>query len=123
MREIKFRAWYKNKMVMIYPKGLAFDKTGVNILWLNDYEDGNFPEVRGWTGNAFFELMQYTGLKDKNGKEIYEGDIIIADWHDTTPTEIVLPGWFYTVNEYYGAEDCEIIGNIYENPELLTNKM
>lgn len=87
---------------------------GIQILEYDEDKESFFDSTK-----EKIELMQYTGLHDKNGREIFEGDIIIADWHDTTPTEIVLPGWYYTANEYYGAEDCKVIGNIYENPELI----
>lgn len=64
MREIKFRAWYRNSMRF-------FDKPE-DFKWFFCGNDG--PE-RTLTS---CELMQYTGLKDKNGKEIYEGDILKA---------------------------------------------
>jgi len=76
-------------------------------------------------------IMQYTGLKDKNGKEIYEGDIVKYQYDEGDGfrwnTEIItwmdnLTGWFPIVVGYHSGfsmKDLEIIGNIYENPELL----
>lgn len=61
-----------------------------------------------------FELMQYVGKKDKNGREIYEDDIFTLNWSSVTEKYIVVinKGW---------QSDCiiEVIGNIYENPDLL----
>ena len=65
-------------------------------------------------------IMQFTGLLDKNGKEIYEGDIIKADWHWEEPKQVSLNfDWIYDFQEYgLDGDNLEIIGNIYENPEL-----
>ena len=96
-REIKFRAWNKNDETFTY-----FD--------LNDQVE---PMGR--------PITQFTGLKDKNGKEIYEGDLIKADWHWEEPVEVELgPFWFHEMIEYgLDGKNFEVIGNIYENPELL----
>ena len=66
MREYKFRAWDKENESMIYPKGILFDGRVVN------FGCGVLEAFEG------YEIMQYTGLKDKNGKEIYEGDKLEA---------------------------------------------
>jgi uncharacterized phage protein (TIGR01671 family) len=75
-----------------------------------------------------YALMQFTGLKDKNGKEIYEGDIVLgrdSDGHigkDYPLTTVVFRGGAF-VDDYWHAylspTSEEVIGNIYENPELL----
>jgi hypothetical protein len=129
MRGIKFRAWDKDNKEMIYqsenttkPNGImeaqfTFDEMGAWIFTRN-YGEQVCNEVKN------FELMQYTGLKDKNGKEIYEGDIDGSD----EPMYVVfengsfglkykdMPNYFDTCIDW---NRVEIIGNIYENPELL----
>jgi len=120
-----------------------------------DYFHLTHGDSYGIGGDIFpeYEIMQYTGLKDKNGKEIYEGDIMKVldrDWVDmerdtrtfvvyyakdafilTTPTGIkeresenpntYNKNWIEAkLSREYGRDRFEIIGNIYENPELLT---
>lgn len=100
MREIKFRAWDRKTKTMF---------GGVNNI--SPRED--------------YELMQFTGLKDKNGKEIYEGDVL--RFLDKQIYEKVLfkngmfvREWAEQENPLYlGLDHFEIIGNIWENPELL----
>jgi uncharacterized phage protein (TIGR01671 family) len=121
MREIRFRAWDDEVKVMYYRIGL----TPFEILL---YEDvGNkmkVPEIVGRIGIERDEIhvMQYTGLKDKNGKEIYESDIVATDGYGNQKVHYDAP-MFRVGNldslEYWTGKDVEVIGNIYENPELL----
>lgn len=107
MREIKFRIWNLNtKRMAHWEEVRAVFRDLYGYSWLNDSEI-SIP-------------MQYTGLKDKNGKEIYEGDIynyngevdVFESMQDFYSSELI----------EYRVEQGEIIGNIYENPELLNNK-
>lgn len=112
MREIKFRAWDSERQTMENKSALAFSKYGV-VLY--DYE----------------QLMQYTGLKDKNEVEIYNKDIIkdgsrlwiveISSLYGVVlrllkDKKITRP---YVKFEKHLIIDFEVIGNLYENPELL----
>ncbi len=115
MRQIKFRAW-DEKLKMMMPE---VDLSGP----LQSYK---------WLGRTDLPIMQFTGLLDKNGKEIYEGDIVKCR-HIDVPAQVVYEialgyGLRDTKNHWQGqlktyAEDYEIIGNIYENPELLEDNI
>jgi uncharacterized phage protein (TIGR01671 family) len=127
MREIKFRAWDKKDNVM----------RQVNMMTVSEnhnYQTYYFleptSENNGFRYTPDVELMQYTGLKDKNGKEIYEGDIIRHDWglnkitfedYSFTAEHIISFDGAFNCNLYLSdiGSDCEVIGNIYENPELI----
>lgn len=115
MREIKFRAWDRrhNEMILID-----------DFYWFEENQVHSQDEACGTTGD--FVLMQYTGLKDKNGVEIYEGDIVRAidvissvEWVNDGFWEIAAPGTAEStlLGNHIGV--IEVIGNIYENPELL----
>jgi len=110
MREIKFRGWDDEEKIMLEPQDLSQG----GIYWL-------------WLGRKDVVLMQYTGLKDKNGKEIYEGDIVKTDsganqFVDYRNDFACFCLRFKTGGASLsidGAPNYEIIGNIYENPNLL----
>ena len=107
MRAIKFRAWDKEN-------GRMLDWGEVGKVLHTHYFDV-------WVDEGGFVLMQYTGLKDKNGQEIYEGDII--KYRDAIEG-VTIPGIYYWEADEnppgpLEAEKCEVLGNIYENPELL----
>lgn len=118
MRDIKFRAWNHDSKRM----SEVFDLTD-DIEWYKDER-------------PCYDLMQFTGLTDKNGKEIYEGDILATendgkDGADEWKEEII--GAVDWDNQYaqftnmpsnddesiYSLEYVKVVGNIYENPELL----
>ncbi len=115
MRKLKFRAWDTVNKKMITP-----------FLILHERGLSNYSEV-----DSFYDLMQYTGLKDKNGKEIYEGDILEEE-----------PGYYFEVvwseewakfklqhrtkavqyPEWNRGVNMTVIGNKWDNPELLKEK-
>jgi|SRR5580658_1601710 uncharacterized phage protein (TIGR01671 family) len=137
-REIKFRAWDSDFKRWVEPATIAVVSAGLMFYidgrWKLDYE----PTVR---------LMQFTGLKDKKGKEVYEGDILRQHW----PNDRISLARIYFNEDLAGfkarnivtddwtkeglvahlkeqrdngyiislSQDSEVIGNIYENPELL----
>lgn len=135
MREIKFRAWFKEENRMIEWEQLHIENDDCGLMvWIGENGD-NFGTASGYPIDDF-ELMQYTGLKDKNGKEIYEGDILRGIEHKSNSTfvngeyqgthewdndiEIIVdftPSNMQLVDAY--KSKCEVIGNIYENQELL----
>lgn len=142
MREFKFRAWDRDKKRFWTQKEMN--------------ETGGFYYSYGLTPDEDdFDLMQYTGLKDKNGKEIYERDIVHKiswyanermgkDWEVTGDVYYKKGIYFVRCSVFEGDQwngglvhkklaevvsdfepeefSCEIIGNIYENPELMEDK-
>ena len=123
MREIKFRAWLSDtendeNAGMIYSSKIRMVK-----FWKSFYD---------WTGNIKV-LMQYTGLKDKNGREIYEGDIVevvgkgfvgyyakgIVEYNECFAEFIVRSLRTNNTYEMNCNHEYRVIGNVYENPELL----
>ena len=134
-REIKFRAWDKtykrmNYKVQVGNTDYADQNYTCNSIWV-DYGD---RKSVGWMNadDKCIDLMQFTGLKDKNGKEIYEGDIIKFEYNIGREIigEIIWSiGGYYVVktsDEKWNKKiipypiELELIGNIYENADLLS---
>ena len=132
-RKIKFRAWDKMIQKMIGVKFLEYlcvgDDVVVSVIYKPDKMGGYEPKKCEQLTNYEVEnlvIMQYTGIKDSHGEEIYEGDII-RSWSDKHKGESI----FVMEHESYGNGAgfhihgdpyWEIIGNIYENPELINNE-
>ena len=120
MREIKFRAWDKKSITMDY-----FD-----LMDLVQPASDSLIYSSGVASPEKKEIMQFTGLKDKNGREIYEGDILLGTWgHFDEPRHYEVkwaddmagfdPFVCYSDAEEFDTKNCEVVGNIYKNPELL----
>lgn len=142
-KEIKFRAWSIAKNIMLYPSDKLHITCNEGYWHLEncyDYEDDGIGSK--WDGDETdCILMQFIGLKDKNGKEIYEEDIVKRhfagvysktgdgkdvedkDWWDEKPVVAnIQSGIWHKPNDYWVWQEIvefEVIGNIYENPELL----
>lgn len=130
MREIKFRAWDKDEELMHNQSDciVIFDDIGEDVY----VKDGSSVKAL-----YSYRLMQYTGLKDKNGKEIYEGDIINAIVKAKYSKKMIIGyvkwdrgqfdiyqgfdtcDWLDSLYNCVGFYDVEVIGNIYENEDLL----
>ena len=118
MREIKF-------------KFLMEDGEVTESYYLKELIDlDSYISVESEYSSKIKQELQYTGLKDKNGIEIYEGDIIEYDFNkfnyriEFLNAEFIARRFYENIENLYPGEfdygkECKVIGNIYENPELL----
>ena len=132
MKEIRFRAWEKDYKYMNYKVmvGNVWDEE--NYQWVDpkrvDYECA--PGWKHFDENSNIELMQYTGLKDKNGTEIYEGDIVLDKLNNEYGEVVFDEGCFLVLwqegqNTVYQATRefyIEVVGNVYENENFLRSE-
>lgn len=123
MREIKFRVW--NEEFKLFDTLLKDDY----------YGDGNIGFVDCFVGNEEDIWEQFTGLHDKNGREIYEGDVVkVYGFSKVTVGKVIYEDYYFTLDGFCdtGTDrpemafsegefevNYEVIGNIHENPELL----
>jgi uncharacterized phage protein (TIGR01671 family) len=147
MREIKFRVWIKEESKMIY---LDDKNNDVEINFLSNLTSNHetYWEVNTKVSDhlhahmtQYFDsrndenvLMQYTGLKDRNGKEIYEGDILNMTYHGSVSIVkpeikgvVIFERCSFIIEENGISlgkigRSLEVIGNIYMNPELLESE-
>ena len=122
----KYRLWDKNKQVMYDNSQLIIWNGNV---YANDSKKLTCNNLKGWSVDDDY-LMQSTGLFDKYGQEIFEGDIIKMSkdvYSEPTYYEVVRHrgGAYRLESKQHGCElwlrhtDCEVVGNVYENKELL----
>ena len=122
MREIKFRAFIKHLNCIADVISIDFSKKEVEV-YLPDRD-----EIRFYFFNDV-ELLQFTGYKDRNGDEIYEGHIVKVTWRydsDIGTVKYIRNGFFVGDMKRHTpislgsiSATYEVIGNVYENPELL----
>jgi uncharacterized phage protein (TIGR01671 family) len=122
-RKIKFRAWIESAKIMTEIDKIDFRNNEVAF---------GFHDI----GVVYFrsinevELMQFTGLEDKNGKQIYEGDILKIYYQNNQKSYLKQVKWLndainkgrWDALDNCAYTSCEIVGNIFENPKLLEDK-
>ena len=134
-REIKFRAWLKEEKKMVIVETIDFSEKSIQYLEKNEIIDAYLLRT---TFLEDFELMQYTDFKDKNSKEIYEGDILRYSFPYDRRLRHISPVSYLDTQASFGIVDCygnniplydisvnnyfEVIGNIYENEELVKSE-
>ncbi|WP_052414487.1 YopX family protein [Paenibacillus sp. FSL R5-0345] len=135
-REIKFRAWDKIQKEMLFSSTGEYPDFRSDTQHIKIVHDGvlfaDAPDMGYYGGGDWsyldgeFEIMEYTGLKDKNGRKIYEGDLVyVLQWKNKYKV-IFDDGMFkasgkakFSLITIMGEVKCEVIGNIYETPELI----
>lgn len=133
-REIKFRAYLEEEKKMVIVETIDFTDKSMQYLEKNEIIEAYLLRRMIFED---IELMQYTGQKDKNGKEIYEGDIVLIRIdktnilhktvvkfkHGAFIADIIGDNdYIYLFHFGFNKDDFEVVGNIYENHKLLEEK-
>jgi uncharacterized phage protein (TIGR01671 family) len=126
-RVIRFRAWDKERNKMIgsdYPDNWGDNKDE----WWDDVDKMSLTEIENISKEM--PVMQFTGLFDKNGKEIYEGDVVEEQFYDEGNKRVGIVEYIQVTGDFFGGigfnisdkhshplslEHCQVTGNIYEN--------
>ena len=156
MREIRFRAWDKEEKLMAYDIHDEYDSIGGVRYWKNGANTDIQPcesSFCSYLDSDNYIVMQFSGIRDINGREVFEGDIVKVDRNDSFSsfnnaivgyadtygafllqyTKNATPGGIIsresihsedgmTIYDYCTAWEIEVIGNIYENGELLNER-
>jgi hypothetical protein len=143
MREIKFRAWLESLQAMVSVHKIEFLDDGNYKIFFKNLQNGKYVDCalapssmisRSSAKGERFVLMQYTGANDKNGVEIYTGYIVkfisrldgskrmgtVRYWAGDAAFLIECEREIFYL--FHDALNCEVIGNIYENPEILKDR-
>ena len=121
-REIEFRVFYYDL------KKMRYLNTSHDFICFHESGNGYYENMQTGLGEWFSDLMQYTGLKDKNGIKVYEGDIVMFDYEWTKSNETGVVTWnkdnaSFQIKGHIPSSSMKhlnqmkVIGNIYENEE------
>ncbi|EQC0675840.1 YopX family protein [Listeria innocua] len=134
MRDIEYRAFVKKDKKVLPVTALCFNRYEKDAVGVSGCGDPYCTMCDDWYNFDDVLLMQYTGLKDKNGKKIFEGDIVNCKFFDRMVGDIAgvinFIDCVWAVSDFKNkrlyqlidVDNIEIIGNIHENPELLEEK-